>query len=129
MSAAHPAPAPAQPGTNAVVETNPEGGAYKVEFVKVYQDAGVVGVSMLTLLVLCLLLGLFCGRLIKMYIALTESRDKVETARTEAIEKLAANVLLLRTEMTAAVAEIRRENADTNVKLSALQAANAGGRP
>lgn len=128
MSAAHPVPAPAQPAPPPAAGTAVPDSAYKTEFVKVYQDAGVVGVSMLTLLVLCLLLGLFCGRLIKMYITLTEQRDRIEAARTEAIEKLTANLLLLRSEMTTAVAEVRRENADLRASMAALQAASGGTR-
>lgn len=83
---------------------------YKTEFVKVYQDAGVVGLTTLTLLVLCCLLGLFCTRLIKMYTALTESRDALEQARTTAIEKLTTSLLLLRTDTTAVVTELKREH-------------------
>jgi hypothetical protein len=79
---------------------------YKTEFVKVYQDAGVVGMAMLTLLVLCVLLGLFCSRLIKMYTALTESRDNLETARTVAIEKLTTSMVLLRREHESALAKM-----------------------
>jgi hypothetical protein len=94
---------------------------YKTEFVKVYQDAGVVGVSMLTLLVLCVLLGLFCSRLIKMYISLTNSRDAVESARSAAIEKLTMGVVLLRSETSAAIAEFRREGTETANKLTRIQ--------
>ena len=97
-----------------------EDAQYKTEFVKIYQDAGVVGVSMLTLLVLCLLLGLFCSRLIKMYIALTESRDALETARTVAIEKLTTNMILLRNETATVVAELRREHTAHADKLQDL---------
>lgn len=128
MSAAHPVPATAQPSPQLTAETGPPDSAYKTEFVKVYQDAGVVGAAMLTLLVLCLLLGLFCGRLIKMYITLTEQRDRIESARTEAIEKLTANLLLLRSEMSSAVAEVRRENAETSAKLAALLANGGNAR-
>ena len=93
---------------------------YKTEFVKVYQDAGVVGVSMLTLLVLCVLLGLFCSRLIKMYTALTESRDNLETARTVAIEKLTTSMVLLRGETNAVVQELRREHESALGKMTEL---------
>lgn len=94
--------------------------AYKTEFVKVYQDAGVVGMSMLTLLVLCLLLGLFCSRLIKMYIALTASRDTLEAARTAAIEKLTTSLVLLRSETNTVVAELRREHDHHSERLTTL---------
>lgn len=94
--------------------------AYRTEFVKVYQDAGVVGVAMLTLLVLCLLLGLFCTRLIKMYTTLTSSRDAVETARGQAIEKLTMSVVLLRSESTAGLAEYRRHSAERGEQLKNL---------
>lgn len=93
---------------------------YKTEFVKVYQDAGVVGVSMLTLLVLCLLLGLFCTRLLKMYISLTESRDTLEAARTQAIEKLTTAMVLLRSETNTVVAELRRDNDINAAKVGSL---------
>ncbi len=97
--------------------------AYKTEFVKVYQDAGVVGAAMLTLLVLCVLLGLFCGRLIKMYTALTESRDSLETARTVAIEKLTTSMVLLRSETNTVVAELRREHESQTQSMAAMSAA------
>jgi hypothetical protein len=93
---------------------------YKTEFVKVYQDAGVVGMAMLTLLVLCVLLGLFCSRLIKMYTALTESRDNLETARTVAIEKLTTSMVLLRGETNAVVQELRREHESALAKMVEL---------
>lgn len=93
---------------------------YKTEFVKVYQDAGVVGAAMLTLLVLCLLLGMFCSRLIKMYTALTESRDTLETARTVAIEKLSTSLILLRSETSTVIAELRREHDSHALQISAL---------
>lgn len=93
---------------------------YKTEFVKVYQDAGVVGVAMLTLLVLCLLLGLFCSRLIKMYTALTESRDTLEAARTAAIEKLSTSLILLRSETSTVIAELRREHDTHAIQINSL---------
>lgn len=95
---------------------------YKTEFVKVYQDAGVVGVAMLTLLVLCLLLGLFCSRLIKMYIALTGSRDVLEATRTTAVEKLATSMLVMRSEVTTALGEIRKEHESHAARMEQLAA-------
>jgi len=100
--------------------------AYKTEFVKVYQDAGVVGVAMLTLLVLCLLLSLFCSRLIKMYVALTESRDNLESARSIAIEKLTTSLLMLRSETNSAVSELRREHDETLSTINRLTVASDG---
>jgi vacuolar-type H+-ATPase subunit I/STV1 len=90
-------------------------------FIKVYQDAGVIGVAMITLLTLCLLLAVFCSRLIKMYSSLTESRDSLEQLRSQATEKLATAVLLLRTELNLAVVEIRREHLDSTVSLVSLR--------
>lgn len=119
----------AQPQSEVVATTEQLDGTYKTEFVKVYQDAGVVGAAMLTLLVLCTLLGLFCSRLIKMYITLTEQRDKVEAARTAAIEQLSQNMVLLRSEMSAAVTEVRRENAAAAAKLDAIRSAIWSGDP
>lgn len=121
---APPVQLPAQaPESEVVAGVEQPDGTYKTEFVKVYQDAGVVGAAMLTLLVLCLLLGLFCSRLIKMYITLTEGRDRVEAARTAAIEQLSQNLVLLRSEMNNAVAELRRENAAAAAKLDAVRSA------
>lgn len=60
---------------------------YQTEFVKVYQDAGVIGVAMLTLLALCVLLGLFSLRLLKMYVELTKARDALEDKRVLFSEK------------------------------------------
>lgn len=96
---------------------------YKTEFVKVYQDAGVVGAAMLTLLALCLLLGLFCTRLIKMYTTLTASRDAVEAARSGAIEKLTMSVVLLRSENTAALSQFRAQGEQRSERIAALERA------
>lgn len=91
--------------------------SYQREFIKVYQDAGVVGLSFLTLLVLCVLLGLFTMRLLRMFQALTASRDALETARTTAIEKLTTSVLLLRQEFASGVSELRGEHATMSSRL------------
>jgi len=94
--------------------------SYQTEFVRVYQDAGVVGVAMLTLLVLCLLLGMFCTRLIRMYTTLTSSRDAVEAARSQAIEKLTMSVVLMRSENTAGLAEYRRQGDERAEQIKSL---------
>lgn len=84
----------AQPGTRDDSPTrSTSSDPYKTQFIKVYQDAGVVGLSMLTLIVLCVTLGWFCIRLLKMYVALTEGRDKLESARSVALERLTTTVL------------------------------------
>lgn len=103
--------------TDAKTATGTQDVSYQREFIKVYQDAGVVGLSFLTLLVLCVLLGMFCIRLLKMFQSLTSSRDVLETARTTTIEKLTTSILLLRQEFSTSVSEIRQEHSETNSRL------------
>lgn len=88
-------------------------------FIKVYQDAGVIGVSMLTLLVLCILLGSFCLRLLKLYAAMSVAQDQISSSRTVAVEKLATATLLVQAEVKSLKAslsefsaEIRRAGSD-----------------
>lgn len=89
-------------------------------FIKVYQDAGVIGVAMITLLALCLLLAVFCSRLIKMYSSLTESRNQLDQLSTAAIERLTTATLLLKTEFGTALTEIRREHLETTASLNRI---------
>lgn len=72
---------------------------YKTEFVKVYQDAGVIGVAMLTLLVLCLLMGWFSIRVLRLYTSSLDSRDKAETLRLTFFDRLTNAVTVLSADM------------------------------
>lgn len=90
---------------------------YRTAFVKVYQDAGVIGVAMLTLLALCVLMAIFCNRVLRMYSAAVSEHNKLLISTAQATEKLANSYLLLNANVTAlsttvnnAVAEIRREH-------------------
>lgn len=84
-------------GSPTKTQTTTTTDAYKTQFVKVYQDAGVIGASMLTLLVLCFLLGMFSLRILKMYKDLNESRDKTETLRLQYFDTLTTAVLAVET--------------------------------
>lgn len=115
MTAPSQAPTQAAPivgtGSGVVVKTSEtQNDSYKTEFVKVYQDAGVIGASMLTLLVLCFLLGMFCLRLLKMYSTLTESRDKLENTRLQYSERLTESLLGLRADLQSVASELTRSN-------------------
>lgn len=105
-------------------------GTSQTAFIKIYQDAGVIGVAMITLLALCVLLGIFSFRLLKMYVALTESRDKLDTTRTLAVERVSASVLSLSSTVQIATTEIRAEHTEHTSKLSevASQIANLSGK-
>jgi hypothetical protein len=72
---------------------------YKTEFVKVYQDAGVVGVAMLTLLVIVAVLAILAFRLAKMYSNLITSRENLEGTRTTVLEKLTESILSVKAEV------------------------------
>lgn len=85
---------------------------YKTEFVKVYQDAGAIGVAMLTLLVIAALLAILTFRLVKMYSNLVNARDSLDAARVTVIEKLTENIVGIRGEVGAnkqAVEAVRDE--------------------
>lgn len=88
--------------TNATTSSDP----YKTEFVKVYQDAGVIGVAMLTLLVICTLLAILTFRLAKMYSSLVTARDSLDAARVTVIEKLTEKIVEIRGEVGAARGEV-----------------------
>jgi HAMP domain-containing protein len=90
--------------TTTSTQTDP----YKTEFVKVYQDAGVIGVAMLTLLVICALLSILAFRLAKMYSTLVTSRDALDEKRLEVSEKLTAAVLEVKAEVGLAEAAINQ---------------------
>jgi hypothetical protein len=83
--------------TTTTTTTQPD--QYKTEFVKTYQDAGVVGVGMLTLLVICVLLALLTFRVVKMYSNLVTARDALDASRVNVIEKLTENILGIRGEI------------------------------
>lgn len=93
---------------------------YKTEFVKIYQDAGVIGASMLTLLVLCFLLGMFCLRLLKMYVSLTESRDKLDATRTEFSSRMVEEVIALKGAVGTVITELRADHTVQTGKLDNL---------
>jgi hypothetical protein len=93
---------------------------YKTAFIKVYQDAGVIGASMLTLLVLCVLLGWFSLRLLKMYTTLTESRDKLDAMRTAALERISQTMLTLQASLTTELAKNREDNGNVIVRLERI---------
>jgi len=105
-----------QPTTAGTVQPSPQ-----TAFIKVYQDAGVIGLVMLTMVAVCVLLCLFCMRLIKLYSALAESANKIETARTVAVEKLASALLVLDSRVTAVIAELRDEHRDHQDSLRSLE--------
>jgi len=96
--------------------------AYKTEFVKIYQDAGVIGASMLTLLVLCFLLGVFSLRLLKMYVSLMESRDKLETIRSGFLERITERLLTLETKVGTVIVELRSDHTSQSACLDTLVA-------
>jgi hypothetical protein len=93
---------------------------YKTAFVKVYQDAGVIGVGMLTLLVLCVLMGFFNMRLLKMYTTLTESRDNLDKARTTALERLSLTMLTLQQNVTTELNGLKNEHVSQQDRLMSL---------
>lgn len=82
------------PKTQATTQADP----YKTEFVKVYQDAGVIGVAMLTLLVIAAILSILLFRLTRMYGNLVTARDQLDAARVTVIEKLTENIIGIRAE-------------------------------
>ena len=83
---------------------------YKTEFVKVYQDAGVIGVAMLTLLVLCLIMGWFSMRVLRMYTTMLDSRDKAEALRVQFFDKLTLAVTGVGNEVREIKTEIRADH-------------------
>lgn len=93
---------------------------YKTAFVKVYQDAGVIGAAMLTLLALCLVMGFFNVRLLKMYTALTESRDKLDASRTNALERIAQTVLTFQLTITAEMNGLKNEHHEQHERFRQL---------
>lgn len=95
--------------TTATTTTTPSD-EYKTQFVKVYQDAGVIGVSMLTLLVLCLVMGWFSMRVLRMYTAMVDSRDKAETARLEYFAKLTEAVTVLSSDVKQVMTDLRSDH-------------------
>lgn len=72
---------------------------YKTEFVKVYQDAGAIGVAMLSLLVISALLAILTFRVVKMYSSLVTARDSLDASRVTVIEKLTESILAIRVDM------------------------------
>lgn len=93
---------------------------YKTEFVKIYQDAGVIGASMLTLLVLCFLLGMFSLRLLKMYVVMTESRDKLDEARSSFSERLVERLFSLEAKVGTVLTELRSDHNAQTTQLNRL---------
>lgn len=94
--------------------------SYKTEFVKVYQDAGVIGMSMLTLLALCFLLGMFSLRLLKMYVMMTESRDKLDEVRSTFSEKLVERLFSLEAKVSGVQTELRADHTEQTSKLDVI---------
>ena len=87
---------------------------YKTEFVKVYQDAGVIGVAMLTLLVICVLLSVLTFRLAKMYSSLITARDSLDAQRVAVIEKLTLAVVEIKGSSDAVMREIQTNRNENN---------------
>lgn len=90
---------------------------YKSEFVKVYQDAGVIGVAMLTLLAICVLLSILAFRLAKMYSTLISARDSLDAQRVAVIEKLTLAVVEVKGTIQSVRDDImvnRQENSSTH---------------
>lgn len=111
----------AQDGSPTSTTTSTSSDEYKTQFVKVYQDAGVIGAAMLTLLVLCVIMGWFSLRLLRMYVALTEQRDKMEALRLEYFNKLTEAM----TEVTAAIKQVMSDlRSDHNTQDNALSNIN-----
>ena len=98
-------------------------GSSQTAFIKVYQDAGVIGVAMLTLLTLCILLGILAYRTLKMYASTIEARDNLETARTLAIERVSNAVIALSGTVQSAIAEMREEHGKHMKKIDDVCAA------
>lgn len=94
---------------------------YKSEFIQTYQNAGVIGVSMLTLIALCLLLGMFALRLLKMYITLTETRDKQENARLAFFDKLTLSMLALQSDLKQVQTELKSDHQNQEKSISEVQ--------
>jgi hypothetical protein len=95
---------------------------YKSEFVKVYQDAGVIGAAMLTLLAICVLLSILAFRLAKMYSTLITARDSLDAQRVAVIEKLTLAVVEVKGMMQSVRDDIminRQENSGTHQEIVA----------
>lgn len=100
--------------------------SYQTEFIKVYQDAGVIGAAMITLLALCVLLGVFCLRLLKMYTLLTTSRDDLETKRGLFSEKIAERLMVIdfaTKEIKDDVGHICQDQSDVTDRLTRIEVA------
>lgn len=82
----------------------------KTAFIKVYQDAGVIGVAMITMLALCVLMALFSSRLLKMYASLTTTQAELNKTYADAIDRITKAVLITDANIKSATAEIRREH-------------------
>jgi hypothetical protein len=93
---------------------------YKTEFVKVYQDAGVIGVAMLTLLVLCLVMGWFSMRVLKMYTTMLDSRDKAESLRLEFFDKLTTAVTQVSIDVASLKTQLSSDHAGQNRTVEAV---------
>ena len=89
-------------------------------FIKIYQDAGVIGVSMLTLLVLTVLMGMFSLRLLKLYTASGQAQENASAGRVVAVEKLATAVMLLKNEVTGLAADLSAASMESRITTTAL---------
>jgi len=95
---------------------------YKTAFIKVYQDAGVIGVAMLTMLALCVISILFSTRVLKMYSALVTANTALVSASADATLKIATAMTLLDATLKSSVNEFRREHDQTVLTLAEITA-------
>ena len=95
--------------------------AYKTQFVKVYQDAGVIGASMLSMLVIIAILGALCVRILRMYRDMLTNRDAAETKRLEYFDKLTDSVTLVSTAITHLRSDLAIDKTERDNKIKNMQ--------
>lgn len=111
-------PQATQPVTTATTQVPND--QYKTEFIKVYQDAGVIGVAMLTLLALCVLLALFASRILKMYIAMIASREKAEELRLQFFQALTTTVTEVSADVKQLSNDLRSDHKDQDLQVTRI---------
>jgi hypothetical protein len=95
---------------------------YKTAFIKVYQDAGVIGVAMLTMLAISLISIMFSTRVLKMYSTLVTANTALVSASADATLKIATAMTLLDSTLKSSVNEFRREHDATVITLAEITA-------
>lgn len=102
-------------------KTTAQQDAYKTQFIKVYQDAGVIGTAMLTLLVIIVILGSLCTRILRMYRDLATNRDEAETRRLQYFDTLTQSVKGVETAVGSLKNSLEIEKNERNVHIATMQ--------